>query len=351
MKKFLTGLVVLFVLLWGGYSLFLAPEPVELEPATVLVPAQADALADLYGVAKASAELLTDRFVSASGQEFRITRPVAPGRLPVILFSHGNFSTPGEYDRLVSHWASHGYLVVEPYHLDAGGMVNGIIAMTIHGQQEVLIRRPQDMLAALDALPQIEGAIPDLAGRIDNSRIMAAGHSFGAFAAQMLGGATGTDPDTGQPLAVTDTRITAVMAISPPGPMFDMITRDSWQDMSLPQLVTTGTWDVEPRFFRDWRLHAMAHERSIANESLLLIASGADHYHGNIYGRTDRDEPPQEDAFRVLLATTTAWLDWKMRDKPGAARFLSDGFGEGIPVPFATLDHRASTAADLTDSP
>ena len=237
MRKFLIGLVLCLGGGWAAYTLFFAPEPVALEPAVSLTQAQQATVEGLYGVAPGD-HALAARTLEVPGPDndplqVRVTWPAGDGKLPVILFSHGNFSEPGQYDRLVQHWASHGYLVVEPYHLDAGGVVNGIIAMTIHGQQEVLVRRPADLQATLNALPALEQLIPDLSGRVDRSRIMAAGHSFGAFAAQMLGGASGF-ADSGEPLQVSDPRITAVLAISPPGPMFGLITGDSWRDMTLP---------------------------------------------------------------------------------------------------------------------
>ena len=84
----------------------------------------------------------------------------------------------------------------------------------------------------------------------------------------------------------------------------------------------------------------MSHDRSSRNESHLLVTSGTDHYHGNIYGRIDRDIAGQEDGFAVLLAATTAWLDWNLRGNQHALMQLKEGISAALPADFAALDHR-----------
>ena len=49
----------------------------------------------------------------------RVMYPDAAGPFPVIIFSTGMFCTPQLYDRITDHWVSHGYIVVQPNHMDS----------------------------------------------------------------------------------------------------------------------------------------------------------------------------------------------------------------------------------------
>jgi predicted dienelactone hydrolase len=46
----------------------------------------------------------------------RITYPLAEGLFPVIVFSHGAWGAHYHYAGLTAHWASHGYVVIQPAH-------------------------------------------------------------------------------------------------------------------------------------------------------------------------------------------------------------------------------------------
>ncbi|WP_329064236.1 alpha/beta hydrolase [Amycolatopsis sp. NBC_01480] len=55
----------------------------------------------------------------------RTSRPTAPatGRdLPVIVFSHGMTLSVDDYAPLAGFWAAHGFVVVQPTHLDSLGL-------------------------------------------------------------------------------------------------------------------------------------------------------------------------------------------------------------------------------------
>ena len=54
----------------------------------------------------------------------RVSAPVTGSELPVILLSHGhghsnNLSSLNGYAPLASFWAAHGFVVIQPTHLDS----------------------------------------------------------------------------------------------------------------------------------------------------------------------------------------------------------------------------------------
>ncbi|HEY8568715.1 alpha/beta hydrolase family protein [Microbulbifer sp.] len=345
MKTFKRLALTVFVLLVGGWVLYLSvfkPAPVAL-PEAKSMPADAD-MSTIYGLAPGllEVEVIPEMVLQTRDGPLTLTAfyPDTEGAFPLVLFSHGNFSNRRAYDRIIRHWVSHGYVVLAPDHLDAGGMLNGILAMTRYGNDGVMQQRPRDLINILDGLDDLAAQSSELDRRIDRSRVASAGHSFGAFTAQMLGGADAAVPGTDSRLRERDTRIQAVVAFSPPGPMFDMVDEQSWQNMKAPQLVTTGTWDVEARFFRDWRLHAMSYERGVEGLNSLLVTEGTDHYFGNLICRLEREVEPQADALMMANAVSLAFLDAQMKGDQQASNFLASDTLATVTDGFAQVSQR-----------
>jgi len=51
--------------------------------------------------------------------QLRVTWPDGDGPFPVIVWSHGATGTKDMYRPLVTHWAGHGYVCIQPNHTDA----------------------------------------------------------------------------------------------------------------------------------------------------------------------------------------------------------------------------------------
>jgi predicted dienelactone hydrolase len=259
---------------------------------------------------------------------------------PLLFFSHGNWSNKDSYDRVIEYWVSHGYVVIAPDHLDCCSAVQGIFNSLRYGQLGLIEGRVVDLNRLLNALPALEELDADFAGKADPSRVGITGHSFGAFSAQQFGGAMAFDPDSKQYVQTETPNVRAIVALSPPGPMFDTITAGSWQELTTPTLVTTGTWDVEPRFWPDWRMHLMSWETSQPGDKYALVIDGADHYLGNLICRPEREGPPQEDALRMVQIVTTAFLDAYLKNDTMAMAFLADDRLAATTGNFAYLSRR-----------
>ncbi|MEU1628620.1 hypothetical protein ABZ746_25575 [Streptomyces sp. NPDC020096] len=97
-------------------------------------------------------------------------------RLPVIVFSHGVGRSMNDYAPLVDFWAAHGFVVIQPTHLDSR-----TLGLSPDDPRTPLIWRfrVEDMKRILDRLDLLEASVPGLDGRLDRSRIAAVGHSWG----------------------------------------------------------------------------------------------------------------------------------------------------------------------------
>lgn len=316
-----------------------------LPPASPL-SADPAAVRQLYAAAPGPREVVGASGLQLAGEDgqrpldFNLYYPATGETYPLLLFSHGNWSNKDSYDTVIRHWVSHGYAVIAPNHLDCCSALKGIFNSLRYGQLGLIEGRVQDLRRLLAALPAIERLHPAFAGKADPARLGITGHSFGAYSAQLFGGATAFDPDTERYQSYRDERARAIVALSPPGPMFDTITADSWRQLSTPTLVVTGTWDIQPSFWPDWRAHLMSWESAVAGDQYALVTRGADHYLGNLICRPEREEAPQQDALQMMRIVTTAFLDAYLKDDAAAMAFMgSDQLGE-VTAGFSELSRR-----------
>ncbi len=224
---------------------------------------------------------------------FSVHYPTRPGPHPLILFSHGFGGSHRTYIALASYWASQGYVVIAPSHADAGRRQDVRRAEDMWEPQtaEDWRNRVRDLTYFLDSMDELERRYPELQGKIDRAKVGAAGHSYGAFTAMLLGGTrtflSGTGPSG---TTYADPRVKAVVAMSPPGRSeLRGLTAESWAELRTPALFMTGTADqgVSETETPEWRRQAF--ELAPAGEKWLVVLEGA--RHGSFTGRIDFTEP------------------------------------------------------------
>lgn len=171
-----------------------------------------------------------------------IEYPTRQGPHPMIVFSHAYGSTHRDYVGLSSYWASQGYVVVKPRHADGGRAGEQPLLPEISGQTASDWReRARDITFILDSLDALEQKYPELAGKIDRTKIGVAGHQYGAQTAMLLAGARTFPGGT----SYADKRVTAALLMSPPGPLDSLgLTRESWTSVAIPVLYMTGASDI-----------------------------------------------------------------------------------------------------------
>jgi len=256
--------------------------------------------------------------------QVKISAPATGHDLPVILLSHGFGSSLHGYGPLADHWAAHGFVVVQPTHLDSRTLG---LAPDDPRQPRIWRHRVADLKRILDRLDEVAAAVPGLPGRIDQDRIAVAGHSFGGQTAGILLGLRVLDPETGTSEDLSDPRVTAGVLFATAGrggadltpfaaESFPWLRGPSFAEMTAPALVVAGDHDELPLSVRgpDWMTDP--YFLSPGGKSLLTLF-GAEHSLGGIGGYAVA-ETTDENPGRVALVQrlTVAYL----RDELGIDR-------------------------------
>ncbi|MEU7436123.1 chlorophyllase [Streptomyces sioyaensis] len=255
--------------------------------------------------------------------QVRVSVPATGTGLPVILLSHGhgpsnNLSSLNGYAPLANFWAAHGFAVLQPTHLTSRTLSH--LIADAPGAPDFWRSRAQDMTHILDRLDVIENAVPQLAGRIDHTKVALAGHSLGGFTAALLLGAGLNDPDTGNVVHLVDPRIKTGVLLAAPGrggealngPMAEqwpIIGAVDFSTMTAPTLVVAGDKD-DSRHFTDMGPNWHADPYTLApGPKTLLTLFDAEHGLGGIAGY-DAAETTDENPERVaaLARLTAAYL-------------------------------------------
>lgn len=251
----------------------------------------------------------------------RATYPKQPGKRPLIVFSHGFRGAKDNYRRLVDHWASHGYVVIQPNHTDSAQYLSREEIRTMFDTQggrsfSNWAERPADVSFLISNLDGIERQVPDLKSRIDRKVIGIGGHSFGAHTTQLLSGATTT---TGR--SFKEKRAKAFTMISPQG-VGSIFGRDSWKSLDAPCLFITGSKDVSitPTTPEQRR---QPFDLAKPGDKYLLWIEGATHGFGGISGsRFATSGAPNKQHLAYVLSTTTAFWDGYLKSDKAALGFL-----------------------------
>ncbi len=250
----------------------------------------------------------TDRGIDL---QVRVSAPIVGDALPIIVFSHGNGQSLYGYGPLANYWAAHGFIVLQPTHLDSR-----TIALTPEDprRRQFWRFREEDLLRVLDGLDDIERTVQAIQGRTDRTRIAVAGHSWGGQTASTLLGATHPDPDDGSVVNRKDARIKAGVLLAVPGSGEDLteygakafpFMHPDFSAMTTPAFVIRGDHDKGalttrgPDWWRD------AYDLSPAPKAL-FSAFGGEHSLGGIPGyeaRETTDERPERVAAIQRLST------------------------------------------------
>jgi predicted dienelactone hydrolase len=247
--------------------------------------------------------------------EVRVSAPVTGTELPIVLLSHGFGWHLDGYAPLADYWAAHGFAVIQPTYLDSRRLALPADDPRTPG---IWRQRVRDAGHALDQLDRLEAAVPGLAGRLDRSRIAAAGHSFGAQTTSVLLGARVLDADGTPSEDLADARVQAGILLAAAGTGGADLTpfaaehfpfmNPHFATLTTRALVVAGDRDDSPLTVRgpDWTTDP--YTLSPGAEALLTL-HGAEHSLGGIPGyevAETTDEHPGRVA--LLQQVTLAYL-------------------------------------------
>ena len=258
----------------------------------------------------------------------RIAYPQGEGLFPLVVFSHGFSCYRESYSGLTDHWASHGYVVVQPEHPDCP---TSPTRFNPRAGADLHYVRISDVTRVREALFAPGEEIPGLTGRIDYGRKAVAGHSFGAMIAQILWGQPLKDRDSSESVSYA-LDFDAAMVMSGPGPMPQMAD-GAFTAMPGPLLVTGGTRDgrnAGDGRIQPWEWRMLSYELSPPGNKYSVVLEDGDHYLGGLICRDDRGGPenrggaPDREGQTILAGVTTAFLDAWMNDDASAKRFLEE---------------------------
>ena len=274
----------------------------------------------------------------------RISYPDARGVFPVVIFSHGNGSKGDMYKGFTDFWASHGYVVIQPTHMDSRSLGFETKRDNLREMYSQMLyvtdSRRQDMSFILDSLELIQTMVPDLKGKMDTSKLVAAGHSMGAATAMLVSGMKLVNPMSGYEESSDENRFKALLMISDPGTMSLMPT-DPWIGVTIPTFVSTGSNDFSEvgsaRVKSPFKYEVPeALTKSSAPHHYVFI-EGADHYLGGLICRTDVPGPFQYEALKIAAATSTTFLEAYVGNNANAKRAMLFGNLKSVTSGKATL--------------
>ena len=284
----------------------------------------------------------------------KVYAPETGGPYPVIVFSHGAGDSNESSPHLMRHWASHGYVVLLPTHYFGE---RPIIERSLARLRREFLRparlgpsawydRVGDLKCVIDSLDVLPDLAPELEGRIDALHVGIAGHSFGAYTAMLMGGATLWDKD-GVVHRFEDPRPLATLMISGPGHDSWGLTEQSFHPMTRPLMVFAGSHDPPPDFSNDSMWRAEPFTRGPEGDKYLVFIRGANHlsYVGPIFDLPMRDPGKrgpiarfmrrcarwlasfapaldQVGIFDYTRIASTAFWDAYLKDNPGAKAYL-----------------------------
>ncbi|MEE6257148.1 alpha/beta hydrolase family protein [Plantactinospora sonchi] len=227
--------------------------------------------------------------------------PVAAGRFPVVLFSHGLTGRPEDYRALLVRWVAAGFVVAAPtYPHTSRGTRGGVQVLDV-------VNQPADASYVLTALLALADRSGDLfRGHLDPDRVAAAGHSAGGVTT------------IGLFTAGRDARLDAGIVLA--GTALGVGT--AFAGTAAPQLFVHGALDQVVSY----RAGKAAYDRVPWPKAMLTLPDGD---HGQaLLGRDQR-------ALAVVAGTTVEFLRWTLYGDPRAKRRLPE---QAVRGGLATLD-------------
>lgn len=223
------------------------------------------------------------------------------GPSPLLVFSHGIGGSRAGYGYLGRYLASHGVFSLHVQHVGsdrqlwAGNPFGLVERLQGAAQDAEAVARVHDLRFAMDQVLSAQTAL-----RIDERRIVAAGHSYGANTALLASGAQVLRG--GQPVALRDERIRAAVLLSAPPFYGEPSMVPILGPIALPSLHITTTEDVIriPGYVSGPEDRVKVYEAMGGAQKWLAMFGGGAHSH--FVGRRGEADPLLQATRELVLA-------------------------------------------------
>ena len=313
-------------------------QPIVLSLLSLILVACSEEIADPQSLLKFDVVILDNVTLSLDEREVvsKIFVPEGDGPFPVILFSHGTFSSKDMYDPVLSHWARAGNIVIAPNHVDSN---YGRIPDGEEGMHNIVLTRSADLSFLVDSFDVLEQTYPALSGRLDSARLATAGHSVGTLSAMLATGLRQRHPETGAISVHDEERFSAIIMLSDPGKMA-LQPDHVWKGMTVPTFMVTGPDDIglmgDGQIETRYEMEVLTGENAPENSKYLLTITEMDHYFGGAIHRKV-DKAPDLEALEIFKEESVLFLAAVFQDNQAAERALIAQVDAGLGSPRAAL--------------
>ncbi len=297
--------------------------------------------ADVVGKAKSPIDL----FVAQTPSPLAYDNPaVAPGRFPLVVFSHGSGGIRYQSWFLMEHLASHGFIVAAPDH--TGNTAIDAITGSSTPFEVTARNRPLDVsLVITRMLERGQTEADAFDHHLLRRKIAVMGHSFGGFTAVAAAAGWADVPP--------DPRVKAIIPIAAATNAFtdaqlSSITVPSlWlhgtNDITVPIAQTARAWSLQtasPRYRVDIQKAGHSSFTNACDILDVLRNAGApagilDFLKRQAAEACGPDLIPVADAQAITKATTLAFLEVQLRHDDSFKRYLRHGYLKRFPVDFS----------------
>jgi predicted dienelactone hydrolase len=268
---------------------------------------------------------------------------------PVIIFSHGSGSAGNAYANLLAFWASHGYVCIAPTHAESQSLQDPSMQSFRGSMNDASVissnwgDRVRDITTILENLNKLQEFYPSLKDTMDVTHVGVAGHAFGAYTAQLVGGATIKLSSNTPPQRLWEKHVQAVLLFDPQGADQQGLTKDSWKDFETPLMAITGNELATLRGRgADWKLQPFS--LSPAGDKYGAIIAGANHFSfsGRLAGQTKANGKPLPSgkAYDAVKVLSQAFWDAYLKRDANAKTYLQSDTADKNSDGMVKLQHR-----------
>ena len=172
-------------------------------------------------------------------------------------------------------------------------------------------------------------------GKLDRARVGVGGHSYGAYTAVAIGGATVQMPGGKAPVSFADKRVRAIVVLSPQGAGEMGLTAHSWENIRVPMLAMYGSRDfATQRRTPIWR--SQPFNGAPPGDKYDVELEGATHF---TFVGPMRQRKLETPLFQCAKVETLAFWDTYLKDDEAARDYLAY---EGLKTfcPAARIDRK-----------